>query len=67
MEDVQFFAKVEDLPLGEFVKRKADSSKVYKRGSYDRSSKTYSLTDCSDICREIFIKPGTVLFFGFTY
>jgi hypothetical protein len=67
MEEVQFFAKVEDLPLGEFVKRKADSSKIYKRGAYDRSSKTYSLTDCSDINREIFVKRGTTLFFGFTY
>jgi hypothetical protein len=58
---------VEALPLGEYVKRKPDSSKVYKRGEYDRSSRTYSLIDCSDICREIFVKRGTVLFFGFTY
>lgn len=58
---------VEDLPLGEYVKRKADSKTVYKRGAYDRSSKTYSLIDCSDINREIFVKRGTPLFFGFTY
>ena len=58
---------VQALPLGEFVKRKADSEKVYKRGQYDRSSGTYSLCDCSDINREIFVKRGTLLFFGFTY
>jgi hypothetical protein len=58
---------VEALPLGEYVKRKADSKTVYKRGEYDRSSKTYSLIDCSDINREIFVKRGTPLFFGFTY
>jgi hypothetical protein len=55
------------LPIGEYVKLKANSSTVYKRGDYDRSSKTYSLIDCSDINREIFVKRGTVLFFGFTY
>jgi hypothetical protein len=58
---------VESLPVGEYVKRKANSSTVYKRGAYDRSSKTYSLIDCSDINREIFVKRGTVLFYGFTY
>jgi hypothetical protein len=58
---------VEALPLGEYVKRKANSKTVYKRGEYDRSSKTYSLIDCSDINREIFVKRGTPLFFGFTY
>jgi hypothetical protein len=60
-------APVETLPAGEYVKRKADSKTVYKRGAYDRSSQTYSLTDCSDINREIFVKRGTKLFYGFTY
>jgi hypothetical protein len=58
---------VEKLPLGEYVKRKADSSKVYKRGAYDRSSGSYELEDCSDISRSIYVKKGTTLFFGFTY
>jgi hypothetical protein len=58
---------VQDLPLGEYVKRKADSVKVYKRGPYDRSTGTYQLDDCSDISRAIYVKRGTILFFGFTY
>lgn len=58
---------VEALPVGEYVKRKADSKKVYKRGEYDRSSKTYQLDDCSDCSRAIYVKKGTPLFFGFTY
>jgi hypothetical protein len=60
-------ARVEDLPLGEYVRRKADSSKVYKRGAYDRSTRNYELEDCSDCSRSIFVKRGTVLFYGFTY
>lgn len=58
---------VQELPLGEYVKRKADSVKVYKRGPYDRSTGTYQLDDCSDISRAIYVKRGTILFFGFTY
>jgi hypothetical protein len=60
-------AKVEDIKKGEFVKRKADAKKVYKRGSYDASSKRYSLLDVEDISSEIFVKRGTTLFIGFTY
>jgi hypothetical protein len=62
-----YSARVEALPLGEYVRRKADSSKVYKRGAYDRSSRTYELEDCSDCSRSIYVKRGTVLFYGFTY
>jgi hypothetical protein len=58
---------VERLPLGEYVKRKADSGKVYKRGAYDRSTRSYELEDCSDCSRSIYVKSGTVLFYGFTY
>lgn len=60
-------AKVETIKRGEFVRRKADAAKTYQRGEYDKSSKTYSLVDCDDHCREIFVKRGTVLFVGFTY
>jgi hypothetical protein len=62
-----YSAPVQDLPVGEYVRRKADSSKVYKRGAYDRSTRTYELEDCSDISRSIYVKRGTVLFYGFTY
>jgi hypothetical protein len=62
-----YSARVEALPLGEYVRRKADSSKVYKRGAYDRSTRTYELEDCSDCSRSIYVKRGTILFYGFTY
>lgn len=62
-----YSAPVQDLPVGEYVRRKADSSKVYKRGAYDRSTRTYELEDCSDCSRSIYVKSGTVLFYGFTY
>lgn len=60
-------AKVEDLKLGEYVKRKADAKKVYRRGEYDHATKRYALSDCDDICREVYVKRGTELFVGFTY
>jgi hypothetical protein len=60
-------AKIEATKLGEYVKTKADSSKVYKRGHYDRASKSYSLQDCDDMNREIFVKRGRTVFVGFTY
>lgn len=60
-------AKVEAIKLGEFVKRKADASKVYKRGYYDPSSKRYALYDTEDINHHVWVKKGTILFIGFTY
>jgi hypothetical protein len=59
--------KIETTKPGEYVKTKADSQKVYKRGAYDRGSKSYSLQDCDDMNREIFVKRGRVVFVGFTY
>jgi hypothetical protein len=58
---------VETIKLGEYVKRKEDSVKTFKRGSYDASAKRYSLVDCDDINREVFVKRGTLLVVGFTY
>lgn len=52
---------------GEYVKRKPDAKTVYIRGAYDRATKTYSLTDAQDMNREIFLKPGTIVYIGFTY
>ena len=52
---------------GEYVKRKADATTVYIRGDYDRASKSYSLTDCDDMNREIFVKANKRVFVGFTY
>lgn len=59
--------KVEDIKIGEFVKRKPDARKVYKRGEYDQSSKRYELQDTEDHCRFIYVKKGTELDVGFDY
>jgi hypothetical protein len=59
--------QVESIAKGEYVRRKVDATKTYRRGDYDRSTKRFSLIDCDDHCREIFVKRGTVLFVGFTY
>lgn len=59
--------KIEDCKEGESIKRKADAKKVYQRGAYDRASKSYSLIDCDDANREIFVKRGKLVFVGFEY
>lgn len=43
------------------------SKVVYKRGHYDRASKSFSLTNCDDMNAERFVKRGRVVFVGFTY
>jgi len=58
---------VESIKRGEFVRRKADAVKTYQRGEYDKTSKRYSLVDCDDMNREVFVKRGTLLFVGFSY
>jgi hypothetical protein len=58
---------VECLPIGEYVKRKPDSSKVYRRAAYNPSVGKYQLDDVEDCSRAIYVKKGTPLFFGFTY
>lgn len=43
------------------------NNKTYQRGEYDPSAKRYSLVDCDDANREVFVKKGTKLFVGFSY
>jgi len=53
---------------GEFVKRKADSKKVYRVGDYCKTSKRWNLIDSTDIYGNgLDVKTGTILFFGFDY
>ncbi len=59
--------KVEDIKVGEYVKRKPDARKVYKRGEYIRAEQRYELQDCDDHCRYIYVKKGTELDTGFDY
>jgi len=58
---------VRAVKLGEYVRRKADSAKTYRRGPCDAASKRFSLIDCDDTSREVFVKGGTMVFVGFTY
>lgn len=52
--------KVENLK-GEFVKRKANSKKIYEVMGYSRENKAYQLDDVEDISRAIYVKKGTLL------
>jgi len=58
---------IEQVKNGEFIKRKADSFKVYARAEYDRELKKYCLNDEDDISRCIYIKKGTPVYIDFTY
>ena len=63
----ELMMNVEQVAIGEFVKRKQDSQKVFTRGTYCRETKRYSLVDSEDVSREVFVKKGTMVFVGFTY
>ncbi len=58
---------LKNVKPGDYIKRKADSKAVYIKGSYDRTTKSFSCVDVEDICREIFIKADKAVFVGFTY
>ena len=51
----------------DFVKRKLDSKVVYRKGTYDRTTKSFELIDCDDVCRTIFVKADKPVVVGFTY
>lgn len=59
--------KLSDVKRGDYVKRKPDAKAVYKRGDFDRASKSYALADTDDMNREIFLKADTLVYIGFTY
>lgn len=61
------FSKVEDIPVGEFVKRKPRAKKVYTRQEYNRSTKRYILQNWDDISDFYEVKKGTELFIGFDF
>jgi hypothetical protein len=52
---------------GDYVKRKSDAVKVYIKGDYDRTTKSFELRDVEDICRSIYVKADKTVFIGFTY
>jgi len=58
---------INKAPKGEYIKRKADSVKVYRLGSFDRALKRWEVIDCDDISRCLYLKSSTIVFIGFTY
>jgi|TARA_R110002020_G_scaffold214207_3_gene421189 hypothetical protein len=58
---------IQNVKPSDFIKRKPDAKKVYNRGKYDRTTKSYSCSDWDDLSREIFIKRGKTVYVGFTF
>jgi len=59
--------ELKNVPAGEFIKRKPDAHKVYKRADFDRSEKKYWLDDCDDISRGLLLKGSTIVYVDFEY
>lgn len=62
---------IKDLKKGEYFTTKEiaepTESQVWIRGEYDRTTKTYSATNFSDINRERFFKATKPVFTEFTF
>ena len=58
---------VEQMKLGEYVKRKVGAKPTFTRGAYCASTKRYALVDVDDANRIVFVKKGVNLHVGFTY
>ena len=52
---------------GEFIRLKIGASQTYRRGTYCRTRKKFSLVNCDDTNREIFRSRNTIVYTGFTY
>ena len=59
--------QLRNVPRGEFVRRKLNSSVTYVRAEYDRSFKKYCLDDWNDISRQIMLKGKTLVWVGFEF
>jgi hypothetical protein len=60
-------AKLKDIPVGEYFKRKPEAKQVYKKGAYDKSTKDYECMKAEDISAGMYLKGSTVVYIGFTY
>lgn len=58
---------ISSLKKGEFFKRKPDARKVYRRGDYIPSTRTYAGLDTDDISRTLSLKGTTKVYVGFGY
>jgi hypothetical protein len=58
---------ISSLRPGEYFKRTSGAKKVYRKGDYDRSERTYAGLDADDISRSIALKGDTRVYVGFEY
>ena len=59
---------LKDVKKGEFIKRKADSKKVYTRGDYDRAYKRFTCDDWDEYQPiTVYLKGNTPVFIGFDF
>jgi len=65
--DLTQSVRLDTVKKGDYIKRKADATTIYRKGHYDRSAKRYYLSDVYDMNREIALKGSTMVFIGFTY
>ena len=60
-------AKLKDIPIGEYFKRKPDAKQIYKKGNYDKSTRDYDCQKAQDISAGMYLKGSTLVYVGFTY
>tara|TARA_R110000782_G_scaffold37450_1_gene88594 strand:+ start:1738 stop:1959 length:222 start_codon:yes stop_codon:yes gene_type:complete len=60
-------AKLKDIPVGEYFKRKPGAKQIYKKGAYDKSTRDYECGKVEDISAGMYLKGSTVVHIGFTY
>lgn len=62
---------IKDIKLGDLLTLNAieepDENQVWVRGSFDKESKTYSITNWADNCREKFLRPDKEVFTDFIF
>jgi hypothetical protein len=58
---------LKNVKPGDYVKRKSDAVKVYIKGAYDRTTKSFELKDVEDINRCVYVKADKIVVIGFTY
>jgi len=58
---------ISSLRPGAYFKRTSGAKKVYRKGDYDRSGRTYAGLDTDDISRSIALKGDTRVYVGFDY
>jgi hypothetical protein len=55
------------VPVGTYLKRKADSKKIYIAAGYCPVNRGYQIDDAGDINRALFLRGDKKVFVGFTY